>query len=104
MRPQSKNIFPEFFNDEADKSTKSVQHYRDLYKTRDDYLQRYPEIERLAHENLKTLCKSNPTRDRPPEFTTQNLFRAVLVMKMQNLSPQGVSSGQGGDGGFTGRI
>ena len=49
MRPKSKNVFPEFFNDETEteKVNKNVQHYRDLYKTCDDYLQRYPEIETL---------------------------------------------------------
>ena len=85
MRQQTNNIFPEFFN-EDEKTTKNVQRYRDLYKTIDEYLQNYPEIESLAHEELKTLCKPNPTRERMPDFTTQNLFRAILVMKMENLS------------------
>ena len=88
MRQKSKPIFPEFFNDETEteKPNKNVRHFRDLYKTFDGYLKKYPEIEQLAHENLRTLCKPDPSRSREPEFTTQNLFRAVLVMKMQNLS------------------
>ena len=92
MRPQTKNIFPEFFNLDSESTTenqrvnKNVQHYRDLYKTFDDYLKHYPELEQLAHEDLKQLCKTGSSRNRTPEFTTQNLFRAVLVMRMEKLS------------------
>ena len=82
MRPKTKNTWPEFFclesepNDE--KANKNVQHDRDLYKTFDDYLKEYPEIEQHAHEDLKRLCKNDSSRNRTPEFTTQNLFRAVI--------------------------
>jgi len=87
MRSKSKNIFPAFFdNDPSDeKANKNVQHYRDLYKTFDEYLKKYPEIEQLAHEELKTLCKEGSTRERSSDFTTQNLFRAVLVTKFEGL-------------------
>ena len=57
-----------------------------MYKTFDDYLKKYPEIEQLAHEDLKGQCKNNSTRDRTPEFTTQNFFRAVFVMRIEGLS------------------
>jgi len=91
MRPKTNNIFPAFFSldpdsPENEKVNKNVQHYRNLYKTFDDYLTKYPEIEQLAHEDLKQLCKSDSTRKRTPEFTTQNLFRAVFVAKMKHLS------------------
>jgi IS5 family transposase len=92
MRPKSKNIFPEFFSNEPqaesknEKHTKNLQQYRELYKTFDDYLTKYPEMEELAHADLRTLCKQNPSRERTPDFTTQNLFRAVLVVKLETLS------------------
>jgi IS5 family transposase len=91
MRLKTKNIFPEFFRLESEslkdeKANKNVRYYRDLYKTFDDYLKKYPEIEQLAHEDLKGLCKNDSTRDRTPEFTTQNLFRAVFVLRMEGLS------------------
>ena len=93
MRQKTKNIFPEFFSletksakTENEKTNKDVRHYRDLYKTFDDYLKKYPEIEQLAHEELKRLCKDDATRNRTPEFTTQNLFRAAIVMRMEQLS------------------
>jgi len=92
MRPKTKNIFPEIFNLETEspstengKANKNVQHYRNLYKTYDEYLKKYPEIEQLAYEDLKQLCKSNTTRERTPGFTTQTLFRAVIVMRMEQL-------------------
>jgi IS5 family transposase len=84
MRQKAKNIFPTFFNND-EPANKNVQHYRDVYKTIDDFLTLYPEIEQLAHDDLKTLCKPNPKKNRTPDFTTQNLFRAVLVMKLEGL-------------------
>ena len=91
MRPKTKNIFPEFFSLETEpttenqKANKNVQHYRNLYKTIDDYLKHYPEIEQLAHADLQQLCKTDSTRKRTPDFTTQNLFRAVIVQQMEQL-------------------
>jgi len=93
MRPKTKNIFSEFFRldpastkPENTTSNTNVQHYRHLYKTFDDYLTKYPEIEQLVHEDLKQLCQRKPGRERTPDFTTQNLFRAVLVMRLECLS------------------
>ena len=91
MRQKTNNIFPAFFSlateskAENEKANKNVRHYRDLYKTFDEYLKKYPEIERLAHEDLKTLCTTDAKRNRTPDFTTQNLFRAVVVMRMEQL-------------------
>jgi hypothetical protein len=87
MRRKSKNILPGFFQNEQtdDKALKNVRHYRDVYKTLDEYLVKYPEIEQLAHDALKSLCKPGSSREREPDFTTQNLFRAVLVARMENL-------------------
>ena len=92
MRQKTKGIFPELFSldtetpkTEIEKANKNVQHHRDLYKTLDAHLTKYPEIEQRAHECLKGLCKAETTRSRTPDFTTQNLFRAVLVMRMESL-------------------
>jgi len=84
MRPKTKNLFPQLFQDD-EPATKNVQHYRDIYKTIDAYLVQYPEIEQLAHDDLKALCKPEPSRQRTPDFTTQNLFRAVLITKLEKL-------------------
>jgi len=87
MRQKTKNILPGFFENEIndDSTLKIVQLYRDVYKTLDEYLTKYPELEWLAHEELKSLCKSDPSRQREPAFSTQNLFRAVLVARMESL-------------------
>ena len=91
MRQKTNSIFPELFSLETEtpkdeKANKNVQHHRDCYKRLDAHLAKYPEIEQRAHECLQGLCKSDTTRNRTPDFTTQNLFRAVLVMRMENLS------------------
>jgi len=87
MRQKTKNILPGFFQNEKndDSTLKIVQRHRDLFKTLDEYLTKYPEFEQLAHEELKSLCKPDPSRQREPDFSTQNLFRAVLVARIGNL-------------------
>jgi IS5 family transposase len=57
-----------------------------VYKTFDEYLKKYPEIEQLAHEDLQHLCKTDATRKRTPDFTTQNLFRALIVLRNEQHS------------------
>jgi IS5 family transposase len=87
MRQRTKNLFPQLFDSEPEneKRTGIVQRHIDFYKAIDGYLTEYSEIERLAHEDIKTLCKPNPSRERTAEFTTQNLFRAVLVMRLEGI-------------------
>jgi len=82
MRPQTKNIFPDFFGLESsetehEKVHKNVQHYRDLYKTFDEYLKPYPEFEQLAHEDL------TPTLQK--HFDPQWDVRKVLIDKQGNF-------------------
>jgi hypothetical protein len=92
MRQKTNNTFPALFsNDDTINNTvnKNVQHYRDIYKTINEYLAKYPEIEQLAHDDLKNLCKPDSSRHRTPDFTTQNLFRSVLVTKLEGLDFRG---------------
>jgi IS5 family transposase len=96
MREQHKTILPGFFQNgngvaSDAKTLKNVQHYRDIYKWVDTCLQKYPEIEGRVHDDLRPLCTPNPTRNRTPDFTSQNLFRAVLVMRIENLSSRDAS-------------
>ena len=37
------------------------------------------------HRDLEKLCKADPVRNRRPDFTTENLFCAVLVMQIEGL-------------------
>ena len=88
MRPKHTDILTGFFhNDESESKTlKSVQLYREEYKRVDEYLNKHPEILELAHRDLQKLCKPNPKKDRTPDFTSDHLFRAVLVMQIEALN------------------
>ena len=68
-------FFPNFSASKPkdEKANKNVQHHRDCYKRLDAHPAKYPEIEQRAHECLKGLCKSDTTRNRTPDFTTQSL-------------------------------
>jgi len=91
MRQKTNNLFEELFSLDAEESnlTQNVQYYRRIFKTVEGYLEKFPEIERFAHEDLKNINlseASETTRERTPDFTTQNLFRAVLVMKLEGFT------------------
>jgi len=93
MRPKHNDILTGFFHNEEDeaKTTKIVWQYREEYKRLDEYLKNYPEILEAAHRDLQKLCKPNPKKNRTPDFTTENLFRAVLVMQIEALDYREVS-------------
>jgi len=97
MRRKTQNFLPGFFQDDSadDKTLKIVQQYRNIFKAFHEYLTtKCPEIEQLAHEDLKTLCKpktSKTSRSRTPDYTTQNLFRAVLVRILCHLTWRGTT-------------
>jgi IS5 family transposase len=71
----------------SDKPTdnKTVRHYRDEYKRIDEVLNGHPEILDFVHEDLKQLSKATTKRGRRPTFTSENLFRAILVMQREAL-------------------
>src|SRR5215469_18436290 len=87
MRQKHNNIFLSFFqdNDSETKSLKIVRLFREEYKRVDEYLKKYPELLEAAHRDLKNLCKPNPKRNRTPDITTENLFRAILVMQIEGI-------------------
>ena len=91
MRQKHRDMLPGFFhndplNDENEtKTLQIVRQFREEYKRVDEQLQKYPEILEAAHRDLEKLCKADPTRNRQPDFTTENLFRAVLVMQIEGL-------------------
>jgi hypothetical protein len=85
MRQKHRNILPGYFHDDENetRTLKVVLDFREEYKRFDEQLQKYPEILEAAHRDLASLCKSDPTRNRQPDFTTENLFRALLVMQVE---------------------
>jgi IS5 family transposase len=62
-----------------------VREYRDEYKTLSELLDKQPKILEMAHRDLDLLSKSTSRRGRKAVFTSENLFRAILVMQREGL-------------------
>lgn len=62
-----------------------VREYRDEYKVVSEILDANPEILDAVHDDLAKLCKATTGRGRKPTFTSENLFRAILVMQREGL-------------------
>ncbi len=62
-----------------------VRDYRDEYKRLSEILDKQPKILELVHCNLEQLSKATTRRGRKPTFTSENLFRAILVMQREGL-------------------
>jgi IS5 family transposase len=75
----------EFGLDDNQRQNKIVREYRDQYKVVDEILDRYPEILEMAHRDLAKLSTATSGRGRKAEFTSENLFRALLVMQREGL-------------------
>jgi len=85
MRREQNNMFPELFQGNGTKELKIIREYREEYQKIDALLRKYPELLVAAHQDLQTLCKPNPTREREADFTTFNLFRAIIILKIENV-------------------
>ena len=62
-----------------------VRDYRDEYKRLSEILDKQPKILELVHRDLEQLSKATSCRGRKPTFTSENLFRAILVMQREGL-------------------
>jgi IS5 family transposase len=60
-----------------------LREYRDEYKAVSEILDRHPEILEVAHRDLAKLSKGTSRRGRKADFTSENLFRAILVMQRE---------------------
>jgi IS5 family transposase len=65
--------------------TTIVRQYREEYKALSEVLDGHPEILQMAHRDLQELSQSTSRRGRKGDFTTENLFRAILVMQREGL-------------------
>ena len=68
-----------------------VREYRDEYKTLSKLLDEQPKILEMVHRDLDLLSQSTSSRGRKAVFTTENLFRAILVMQREGLDYREVS-------------
>jgi IS5 family transposase len=64
---------------------KIVREYRNEYKLIGELLEEQPKILELAHRDLQRLSKATSRRGRRPTFTSENLFRAIVVMQREGL-------------------
>ncbi len=84
MRLKAEAILDFGWTDEkADNRT--VRDYRNEYKTLSEILDGQPVILNLVHCDLEHLSQATSRRGRKPIFTSENLFRAVLVMQREGL-------------------
>jgi len=65
---------------------KIVREYRKRYKQLSEILDRHPEILEMVDRDLRHLCKAKAGRGRRPDFTSENLFRALIVRHVEGLS------------------
>ena len=84
MRVKAEAIL-DFGWDEDGADNRTVRDYRREYKTLSEILDRRGEILDLVHRDLEQLSKATSRRGRKPTFTSENLFRAVLVMQREAL-------------------
>ncbi len=84
MRLKAEAIF-EFGLDDEQRQNKIVREYRREYKVVGEILDRHPEILEMVHRDLAKLSKTTSRRGRKADFTSENLFRAILVMQREGL-------------------
>ena len=84
MRIKAEAVF-EFGPDDGQNQNKIVREYRREYKVVGEILDKHPEILDMAHRDLAKLDKAISRRGRKAEFTSENLFRAILVMQREGL-------------------
>ena len=84
MRLKAEAIF-EFGLDDDEQQNKIVREYRREYKVVGEILDRNPEILEMVHRDLAKLSKTTSRRGRKADFTSENLFRAILVMQREGL-------------------
>jgi len=84
MRLKAEAIF-EFGLADDQRQNKIVREYRREYKVVSEILDGHPEILERVHRDLAKLSKATSRRGRKADFTSENLFLAILVMQREGL-------------------
>ena len=84
MRLKAEAIL-EFGLDDDQRPTKIIREYREQYKRIGRILDQHPEILEMVHRDLAKLSKATSRRGRRADFTSESLFRAILVMQREGL-------------------
>jgi len=64
---------------------KVVRAYRREYKVIDEILSQHPEILEIVRGNLAKLSQTGSRRGRKADFSSENLFRTILVMQREGF-------------------
>ena len=73
------------FGDADEQPNEIVREYRAEYKLLSEILDKQPKILELVHRDLQQLSISTSRRGRKADFTSENLFRAILVLQREGL-------------------
>ena len=84
MRLKAEAVF-EFGSVDDRQQNKIVREYRNQYKVVGEILDKHSKILEMAHRDLAKLSKTTSRRGRKADFTSENLFRAVIVMQREGL-------------------
>ncbi len=84
MRLKTEAVLDFGSNDDC-RQNKIVRQYREEYKQISRILGEHPELLDMAHRDLAKLSKATSRRGRKASFTSENLFRAILVMQREGL-------------------
>jgi len=84
MRLKAEAIL-EFGLADDQRQNKIVREYRREYKVVSEILDGHPEILERVHRDLAKLSKATSRRGRKADFTSENLFLAILVMQREGL-------------------
>jgi IS5 family transposase len=84
MRLKAEAVF-EFVSGDDQQQNKIVREYRREYKLIGEILDQHPKILDMVHRDLAKLSKATSRRGRSADFTSENLFRAILVMQREAL-------------------
>ena len=84
MRLKAEAVF-EFGSDDDQQQNKIVREYRNQYKVVGEILDKHSKILEMAHRDLEKLSKTTSRRGRKADFTSENLFRAVVVMQREGF-------------------
>jgi IS5 family transposase len=84
MRLKAEAVFS-FGSDDDQQQNKIVREYRKEYKALGEILDKHPKILAMVHRDLGKLSRATSRRGRKADFTSENLFRAILVMQREGL-------------------
>ena len=86
MRKIFHKVLSIFFpSSEEPETLQVVSDYRESYQRIDETLSSMPEVLQLVHADLSSLSVNNDN-GRESDFTSENLFRAILVMQREGFT------------------